>query len=286
MKKALLIITLFLSASLWYLSFNSLNNNETGQKFDPRMAMGPEWTQKHRLIAHAMGEIGGKTYTNSLEAFNQNYKKGFRVFEVDLILTADNYLVARHDWTADLYKMLEQQDPTGKSGKPLTLEEFKSMKINQYYTPVDFVQIVKLMQKYEDLYIVTDTKEISNNVISNLVDTVKKINPRILDRVVIQIYNERDLQTVKSIYDFKSIIYTLYMTNASDKSVVDFARKNGIGVITMADSRFSWRFVDKLTSLGIVSYVHTINSLEKAQELQRRGVYGFYTDSLLPADLD
>jgi glycerophosphoryl diester phosphodiesterase len=36
------------------------------------------------LIAHAGGAINQQTYTNSLEALNANYAKGFRFFEIDL----------------------------------------------------------------------------------------------------------------------------------------------------------------------------------------------------------
>ncbi len=52
----------------------------------------------NRFIAHAGGEIDGYKYTNTLEAVNTNYKKGFRLFELDIIKTADNIYVAAHDW--------------------------------------------------------------------------------------------------------------------------------------------------------------------------------------------
>ena len=52
------------------------------------------FNDKKRYIAHAGGEILGNTYTNSLEALNNSYKNGFRYFELDMIVTADNYIVA------------------------------------------------------------------------------------------------------------------------------------------------------------------------------------------------
>ncbi len=52
----------------------------------------------NRFIAHAGGEIDGHTYTNSLEALNLNYKKGFRLFELDIHETSDHKYVAVHDW--------------------------------------------------------------------------------------------------------------------------------------------------------------------------------------------
>jgi hypothetical protein len=40
------------------------------------------------FVAHAFGAVDGHTYTNSLEAFQRNYARGFRVFEVDHVLLA------------------------------------------------------------------------------------------------------------------------------------------------------------------------------------------------------
>ena len=49
-------------------------------------------------VAHAMGGIDGRLYTNTREAFLQNYSRGFRVFELDLAMTTDSALVLAHDW--------------------------------------------------------------------------------------------------------------------------------------------------------------------------------------------
>ena len=49
-------------------------------------------------IAHALGAIDDKVYTNSLEAFQHNYDLGFRVFEADLEYTSDDEIVLIHSW--------------------------------------------------------------------------------------------------------------------------------------------------------------------------------------------
>jgi len=43
------------------------------------------------IIAHAAGAVNGRTYTNSLEAFEYNYAKGHRFFEVDFSWTSDRF---------------------------------------------------------------------------------------------------------------------------------------------------------------------------------------------------
>ena len=51
-----------------------------------------------RLIAHGGGSYEDLTYTNSWQALDANYEKGFRLFEIDLSWTADNQLALIHDW--------------------------------------------------------------------------------------------------------------------------------------------------------------------------------------------
>lgn len=50
------------------------------------------------FIAHSGGEIDGITYTNSLEALNYSYDKGFRYFELDLVEDVYGNVLAAHDW--------------------------------------------------------------------------------------------------------------------------------------------------------------------------------------------
>lgn len=62
-----------------------------------------EWLKDSpRLVAHAGGAIREKEYntfyTNSLEALQQNYSLGHRLFEMDFYLTSDKKLAAVHDW--------------------------------------------------------------------------------------------------------------------------------------------------------------------------------------------
>ena len=95
MKKLPLISIVF----LLFLSFNTLFSSN--KKINHRESLG-----ENHLIAHALGGIGGKPYSNSLEAFIENYNKGIRIFEVDLSITSDGYVVCRHDWNTSLYSFL------------------------------------------------------------------------------------------------------------------------------------------------------------------------------------
>lgn len=82
------------------------------------------------LISHAMGEIDGYYYTNSLEAFeNSYYNRGSRVFEVDLSLTKEGVLVARHDWGLIHAEQLGQTPETLIDNEPWSYDYFIKQKI-------------------------------------------------------------------------------------------------------------------------------------------------------------
>ena len=55
------------------------------------------WYTKYHFISHSGGGIDGKNFSNSLEAWNESYEKGNRLFDVDMMFTQDGVLVARHD---------------------------------------------------------------------------------------------------------------------------------------------------------------------------------------------
>lgn len=244
----------------------------------------------HRMIAHAMGGISGKAYTNSYESFIANYEKGLRVFEADFLLSADNDLIARHEWGESFTKLMGQEDglKPERYGAIFTTKEFKDAKIMGRYEPLTWADVLDLMVDYPDMYLVTDTKQIKpeeiEQIFSKIVDGAKQRDPEILARIVPQIYNHPMWDQIEAIYPFESVIFTLYQTHESDDEVLQFAREKGLAAITMSEARANKSLVSELNKLGIPSYVHTINDVEKMQKFRNMGVYGFYTDSLTEED--
>ncbi len=104
----------------------------------------------NRFIAHAGGQIDGHNYTNSLEALNLSYKKGFRLFELDIIKTSDNIYVAAHDWKS-------WARITGYKGAlPPSKKIFKEQKIYKKYSPMDINDINLWFKNNSDAILVTD----------------------------------------------------------------------------------------------------------------------------------
>jgi glycerophosphoryl diester phosphodiesterase len=245
----------------------------------------------HRMVAHAMGGIEGLTYTNTYDAFLVNYDQGFRVFEVDLLLSSEGRLVARHEWGESFTRQLGQEDELAadRQGAVLSYAEFKAAKIQGVYEPLDWDDVLELMEQYPDVYIVTDTKQSSpdeiQQIFTQIVDEAKAKDPELLKRVVPQIYNREMWEPVQSIYPFDSVIFTLYQTHDTDDEVVAFAADKHLAAVTMSDTRANAQLIEELNRIGVPSYIHTINDRKTMAKFKRMGAYGFYTDFLTEADL-
>ena len=243
------------------------------------------WYTYHS-IAHAMGGLDGKDYLNSIDGFYPAYQKGYRVFEMDILLTKDNVAIGKHQWGWKL------SDPTSKKGDPVSYRKFKNTKIYGKYTPTSFLDVLNLMEKYPDFYLMTDSKSTepadAKKEFNVLVQTAKKVGKEdLLDRVIVQVYNQRMYWAVKSMHPFKHFVYTTYkQPDAAFYKVVKFCKQNGIEAITSPKNDINDYRMELLAKQGIYSYTHSVNNAYFAKEFMKLGVYGVYSDFLSPAQVN
>lgn len=223
------------------------------------------------LVTHAAGGIDGIDGTNSYEALIKNYNLGHRVFEIDFNLTTDGRLAAVHDWH-------------GYNG-PKSSEQFEKIKIRDKYTSMRLEDVLDIMTVNQDMYLVTDTKsfEYSDQQIvqqfKEIYDQAVKRGASVLDRIIPQIYNQKMYDLVKTVYPFKSIIYTLYASGDTDDQVVAFVKsKSDIKAVTMGPVRYSDRFKAGLDTAGKLIYFFTLNDPKEIQGYKNIKAHGFYTD--------
>lgn len=279
--KPCLSVLIGIAIFLLFTSLNSFTKDKEQHGF-----------RAHRLVSHAMGSINGHTITNSYEAFVVNYEKGSRIFEVDLTYTEDGRLVARHDWSGGLTKLLGQQELLAKDRQStkLTYAEFRKATINGLYKPLSWDDIIELLDRYPDAYLVTDTKEIKPDEIqrmfSEIASTSMAKDPGLLQRIVPQIYDRPMWDELVGIYPFPNIIYTLYATKDTDEQVIQFAQTHPLTAVTMSGPRANANFVGELRKAGVPTYVNTIDDLREVAKYKRLGVYGFYSDSLTEQDIN
>ena len=242
-----------------------------------------DW-KEYGTICHALGKVGNVTLTNSLEAFETNYRKGYRVFEADFQITSDNVYVLRHDWSSDLGQA-EGFGWTEDVKEVPTAEEFKKTPIYEYCTPLLLEDWLQIMKEYPDIWLVTDSKY-SNTVTEDFqlfVETARNCGCEdVLDRVIVQLYYQDMYDEVNAVYPFKNYIFTLYMIGFPEDSeeLLRFMEEKNIGGLTMPSTTWNESIKETLGDHeNFKVYVHTVNDRDEAVRFLEN-VDGIYTDML------
>lgn len=236
--------------------------------------------KKYHYIAHALGGIDDKKYTNSKEAMEYSYSMGNRLMEVDLVLTSDKQLVARHKWSNDLGDNFSDENIPDS-------DTFLSSKIYEKYTPVDIKTIILFAMEHPDVYFITDIKSYKNEMM-DMLEIIKDTSNELgftdfTKRFIIQVYNYENYELVNQNFQFENYIFTLYRMvdvfkdNQIDQ-VIQFCVDKQINVITIPQKYITKEIAKKAKESDILIYVNTINSRKEMLKLRLMGVNGVYTD--------
>ncbi len=222
-----------------------------------------------RYIAHAGGKVDGHIYTNSLEALDLNYKKGFRLFELDIIKTSEGEYVAAHDWE-------HWAKITGYTGEiPVSLNRFLRQKLYGKFTPIDMKAINKWFGEHKDAILVTDK-------INNPVDFSEKFIDK--NRLMMELFDEKSVDA-----GLKAGI----LSSMPSQRVVDKISKNDVkkmaqmGIKNIAISRNfianNKEILQEFKKYNIKSFAYHINSKPNIDEYyvvnyEMDYIWGIYAD--------
>ena len=239
-----------------------------------------------RMISHAMGGIDGTVYSNCLEAFLENYREGYRLFEVDFRYTKDDKLVLWHKWDIPFCSKYK------KNYVP-TYKQFMESKIYDRYTPLDLNVFLKLMADYPDARFVIDGKYDASSTLKKeykkIVSTAKALGcPEVLDRMIVELYNNAMYDAVRKIYPFKEYMAILYKeypkgpSHAQFEKAAKFCQKNDIPTIALDIDWWDPWFTQAAGIYGLGVAYYTVNDARVAQQLLDEGVVAIFTDFLPP----
>lgn len=261
----------------------------TGNKLKAQLTVKVRRTASGRyMISHAMGGIDGHSYSNCLEGFLENYEEGHRIFEVDMELTSDNKIVLWHDWKRQFCSKYRE-------GRTPTYAEFMGSRIYDEYTPMDLEGLLKLMDQYPDVRIITDSKHSSSTIVKKqfkaIVSTANQLGiPEVLDRFIVELYTKDMYRVVEEIHHFPEYILTLYklLGKAPSKSrlqdLASFCKKKGINTIAMYAKWWNPKYKGYVKSYGVDLALYTVNDPDDAEDYFDEGVNALFTDFLPPLD--
>jgi glycerophosphoryl diester phosphodiesterase len=200
-----------------------------------------------------------------------NYEKGFRLFELDLMMTADGHLAGIHDGQQKDYGLSES----------FSKDEFKSRSL-MGTTPLVDLDIAELARTKHDWLLVTDIKTDNIKGLSVLSRIFESQNIPCADRIIPQIYDPQELGPISTL-GFKRVIFTLYRYGNRRDEVIAFLDKNpSVWAVTMWADWWDANYAKALKERNVLGFVHTVNDKERAAQLFRDGVAGIYTDFLGP----
>jgi glycerophosphoryl diester phosphodiesterase len=234
--------------------------------------MNIESQAKPLMIAHAGGGINNQNYSNSIEALDHNYAKGFRYFEIDFSWTNDDQLVCLHDWDKRFTKLFGT-----KTNQALSYSQFVQLLDNtDGLHPCTLDSLATWIVNHQDVKIITDVKYHNLKAIKLIAEKY----PEICNNFIPQFYQPQEYQVLKEL-GFKQLIWILYQYQGSYDSVVEQCKEMKLLSISMRASQAKKKFAKQLIKNNHQVFVYTVNDSKKVNKLANQfNVSGIYTDFL------
>ncbi len=247
------------------------------------------------FVAHAFGLVNGDAYTNSLEAFQHNYARGFRVFECDQVLLADGTVLVAHDG-------LEANYGLSKPFPQATWADLAGHKYRNRYTILRGDDVLQLLVDHPDVYIIPDPKYARPNIYRAYVRQATRMGRLdLLERIIPHVADQTELDALRIHYPLQNYVLALYHSQAKnrldDAAVIDFVRRNRTPAVMMwwrdrdptlslaangrQGRRFQPSFTAGLKAAGAVTYVHSLIDPAAIRRFWDLGI-GVYSDEPFP----
>ncbi|MDZ5473355.1 glycerophosphodiester phosphodiesterase family protein [Bacillus sp. 31A1R] len=243
---------------------------------------------QHKIMSHALGGLEEKyIYSNALEGLEQSVSLGYKLIEVDLILTADDRLVACHGWNEKTYH------DTGVAYNPknmvMTYEQFMNTKIQGKYTTIDATKMVEYLKEYPDLYFEFDLRTLDRNTSIKTAKAIVEVfrdNMNLLDRVLIQIGNPDMYEGFNSVHSFKYYQYFIHKSELKNiDEVILFCKTKGIVSVAARPEYLTDTLIKKLKFNHLSIIVHTIDDVQEARRWLEKGIDIVCTNFITYEDL-
>ncbi|OQQ02069.1 hypothetical protein BK411_22540 [Vibrio splendidus] len=222
------------------------------------------------LIAHAGGGINGLKYTNSLEAMEQSIEHGFKMIELDLLISSDGRIVAVHDW-----KSFHEMTNSNNTGS-ISYKEFESKIIYDKYKTLNISTAIDILDENE-VVLVTDK-------IKNLALLSKYIIDK--DKSIIEVFSIDKYNEAIEL-GFNNVALNI---DLNTPFILEWIDLNKIRAVTYRGDNLGslgseYKKAIELSNMGVSSMIYSTNDLDldgiKASGI---GNFALYVDFVLPSD--
>ena len=222
------------------------------------------------LIAHAGGGINGLKYTNSLEAMEQSIEHGFKMIELDLLISSDGRIVAVHDW-----KTFHEMTNSNNTGS-ISYKEFESKIIYDKYKTLNISTAIDIIDE-NGVVLVTDK-------IKNIALLSKYIIDK--DKSIIEVFSTDKYNEAIEL-GFNNVALNI---DLNTPFILEWIDLNQIKAVTYRGDNLGslgseYQKAIELSNMGVSAMIYSTNDLDldgiKASGI---GNFALYVDFVLPSD--
>lgn len=232
------------------------------------------------VILHAGGGINGYSYMNSQETFLYYYNMGYKYFEYDLKLSSDGRLIGTHAG-----ENIDSSESLNFDS--ITYEEFKQIKLNNGYTPVNEEWLMDIIINYPDIKIVVDAKantiEEDAIIIQRFEQLEKIYNYDLSSNIIPEVFSLEMWNILKETTTFDKYLFSHYKVYYNVNMIIDYfydERIWGISIPIWSDSDFRSQ-IYRLKEMNKKIFVFTAYNNEDVLDIINMGGDGLYVDDPL-----
>ena len=217
------------------------------------------------FIAHAGGGFKSKTYTNSKPAVLNAVKNGFKLIELDLLVTPDKDIIAAHDWNS-FYNLCRKILNPSELISVSSYEEFHKCSSQSEMKLINQWWLKNFLDKNQDILIVTDQ-----------IQDFKFLHTKFSaydDRFIVEAHSILGYLTAKQYFPYAALTFNdgrryKYFTNFFNIKYIIIKS----GLLSKYKSH-----LNKLIKKGTIVMMHTSNDEKFINENLDVYVSMFYTD--------
>lgn len=256
--------------------------------FSKRSASG--YLTEAQIVRHGMGLLDGNSMSNSLEALEDSYEKGYRYIEADLSVTSDGYVVCSHGFLESDYIRTGMEYREEKHIP--TLEEFQSWKIYGKYTTMTLDDLIAWMASHKDVCFFFDIKQADYEECTKISAQIKGAvgnKKRLYDRIVFSARNTEMIQAYRETGVFKWLHLWMAPEETREKQIFTpeafktFCQENGVSSWSIEKTGLTEELAAQMADSGMKSYVYMIETDAELEYYGRLGADCFTSDTLSPA---
>ena len=239
------------------------------------------------LMGHSFGGMNGHSYHNTIPAYKNGIRRGYRYFEVDISMTVDGRMVLSHGWTQS---NCSHTGITYQPDFPKGMTYSRLMKLRVHGNKmIDARRFYSYIKKNPQHFFEIDLHRVKGGPAAKRIRALLRdfrYDPEVLDRLLIQAYSREMYQAIDEKWHFKN--YQLLIGKAVHQldDLITFMMDEGICASAMRVSLAKPECVRKLRNAGIYVLAYTVKrDVVTAKTLLASGVNTICTDYLTEADL-